>query len=290
LSVPGVYSQKDIAVEQIKETMSRGIQTGFKVIVPQANLDKVKKAWAKQIQKQVKQKPVEVEHEMRLDGALAPEISPDPINIYSLLTDVDSSIHLVAFFELDSGMFFDPETYPDALVGDKIVNAIQNYMRRFAVEQYIVAVEDELKMEEDNLKVLEKELDGLKKDKERMEKSTKEEEQNITMADDEIKILKGQKEQQLKAIENKRVAMATVTDKEAKKAGKAELKALEKARNKADKQLEKEEKQKIESKNQIQENEDGIEKNLQEQDELLLKIEGQEAVVEKVKVKLAGIK
>jgi hypothetical protein len=285
-----VSSQDDIFVTKVKETMSQGEQPGYLVIIPQARLEVVKKEWARIISKEVKSKPIEIEHEIHLNGAIAEEISPDPINIYSLLTDVDSSIHLVAFYEIDSGFFFDPETYPDNLVSNKIFNGIQNYMRRFAAEQYIVAVEDELEIEEDKLKELNKELSGMKKEKEKMEKAIKEEEQNIIKADEEINILLNQKEQQLEVIEEKRISASLLIDKEVKKEAKAEVKILEKERKKADRNIEKLEKAKVTSKNKIKENEQDIDENMKDQEALVAKIEAQELVIEQVELKLKGIK
>jgi hypothetical protein len=270
--------------------MSQGIQPGYQVIIPQAQLDDVKKAWAKLISTEVKSKPIEIEHEIHLNQAIASEISPDPINIYSLLTDVDSSIHLVAFYEIDSGYFFDSETYPDNLVSNKVFNGIQNYMRRFAVDQYVMAVEEELKLEENKLKELDRELTGLKKENEKMEKSIKEEEQNIIKADEEIKILLGQKEKQLEIIEEKRIANSLLTDKEAKKTARSEVKILEKERKKADRNIEKLEKDKVSSNNEIEENQKVIEENLEDQEVLVSRIEAQEAVIERVELKLKGIK
>jgi hypothetical protein len=284
------FSQQEIVVEQIKEKMSKGEQSGFMVVIPQANLDDVNKAWKKQLQQGVKSKAEEVGHEIHIHGALAPEIYPNPIDIYSLLTDVDSSIHLVSFFEIDSNLFFDPDSYPDRLVSDKIFNGIQNYLGRFAVDQYKLAVQNELKTEENMLRELDKQMDFLKKEQEKMEKSIKEEEQNITAADDEIKILNSQKEQYLKQIEEKRVSSAYITDKEVQKEAKKELKSLEKERDKIDNKLEKMEKSKVSSKNLIDDHEKAIEKNLEDQQELSQKIEHQELVISQVEQKLNGIK
>jgi hypothetical protein len=282
-------SQVSIKVEQVKETMSKGENVGFKVMIPQATTENVKRAWIKQLEADTKAEALESGYEITIAGAVAPEISPNPVNIYSMITDIDSTIQILAFFEIDSA-FFDPETYPDKLVKDKILNSITNYLRRFAVEQYKNAVEDELKMEEDKLKDLSKQLSDLENDQEKAEKSIKEEESNISSADDEIKALKAQSTQQGEQVTVKRLANLAITDKEAKKTAEKELKDLEKAKDKTDKDIEKLEKDKVTSKNNIEDHNKTIEESVEQQELLSGQIEEQEAVVVKVEAKLKGIK
>lgn len=282
-------SQITIQVEQVKATMSKGENTGFKTFIPQAKMEDVKKAWIKQLEAGTKAESIESGYEINITGAAAPEISPNPVNIYSILNQTDTVITLIAFLEIDS-VFFNPDTYPDPLVKDKIVSGITNYLRRFATAQYEVAVEDELKMEQDKLKDLEKQLDALKNDQEKAEKAIKGEESDISSADDEIRVLEAQSTQQSEQIQAKRLANLGISDKEARKVAEKELKDLEKEKDKTDKQIEKLEKEKVTSNNDIKDYNKAIDESVEEQGQVETQIEEQEAVVEKVEAKLKGIK
>jgi hypothetical protein len=283
------YTQEEITVRQVKETISQGEQTGFEVIIPQANLDEVKKSWIKKIQQGVKSKALESGNEISIAGALVKEISLEPLNIYSLVTLVDSSVRLVAFFEMDS-LFFDPEIYEDEKAGDKILGGIQAYLRTFAVDQYEFAVEEELKAEQAALKELNKQLQDIQKEEEKMESSIKDEENRISQAEEETRILKAEREKQTLVVEEKRIASATLIDKEAQKAAKDEIKAYEKERDKTDKEINKQEKAIENSKSKIKDYEKAIEEGAEQQELLTGQIEKQEEVVLQVEEKLKGIK
>jgi len=286
-SIPAT-SQVNIKVEQVNETMSKGENAGFKVAIPQATMEEVKKAWVKLLQKDVKAKATDTGLEISITGAKAGEVSTTPVNIYSILRRADSSILLTAFFEIDS-QFFDPATCPDPLVKEKTLIGIQNYLRHFAVEQYTHAVEEELNAEENKLADLNKQLNNLKNEEEKAEKSIKEEESSISSAEDEIRVLKAQSTQQSEQVQAKRLANLAITDKEAKKTAEKELKDLEKEKDKTDKQIEKLEKGKITSKNNIEDYEKEIKESQEQQETVSSQIEAQEAVVEEVEAKLKGI-
>ena len=278
------YTQEDIKVEQVNMAMSLGEGTGFQVIIPQAAQGNVKKAWIKKVQTGTKSKAMDEGGEISISGAIVSEISPNPMDLYAIVNLVDSVTSLTAFFVIDSA-FFDP-----AKASAPMVLSVKDYIRNFGVEEYKAAVEDELRMEEDKLKEMEKQLANLQKNEEKMEKSIKDEEETISKAEEEIKILEASKEHQLKVIEQKRVAASTVIDKEAKKEANKEIKALEKEREKSDKALSKENESIFNSENTIEESKKAIEEGKEQQLALEEQIELQEEVVEKVKVKLAGIK
>lgn len=283
------FAQKTIEVVTVQETISKGKQPGYAIEIPQASLEDVKKAWKSRIQKGTKSKPVEAGYELVITDAIEKEISPNSFNIYSLLLNKDSLIYLVAFFEIDSSRFFDPDVKSDDIVTQKVNLAIRNYMHSFGVEQYTDAVHQELKTEEKTLKDLNKELKSLKDEEEKNEKNIKSSEQKITTAEEEISMLKTQTLSQIEKIEAARLSLLGITDKEAKKTANKELNALEKGKKKLDGEKEKQEKHIVGYQSDIKESNSEIEKLTESQKEMAEKITAKEEKVNAVEEKLAGI-
>jgi len=283
------FAQKTIEVVTVKENMSKGNQPGFAVEIPQISLDDVRKAWVNRLQKGTKSKAVQVGYELVITGAIEQEISPNSFNIYSLLLNKDSLVYLIAFFEIDSSQFFDPDANKDDIVNRKIDLAIREYLHSFAVEQYKLAVQQELKAEEKTLKDLNRELKSLKDNEEKNEKNIKSCEQKITTAEEEIEMLNNQTLSQMKLIESARLSIVGITDKDAKKAANKELNSLEKGKKKLDGEKEKQQKHIVGFQSDIKDNNSEIEKLSEYQVEVEKKIKDQEERVIVVKDKLAGI-
>lgn len=283
-------AQKTIEVVTVEESISKGNQPGFAVEIPQASLDNVKKAWESRIQKGTKSKAVEVGYEVLITGAIEKEISPNSFNIYSLLLNKDSLVYLIAFFEIDSSQFFDPKINKNDIVNQKVDLAIRDYMHSFAVEQYTLAVQQELKAEEKILKELNRELKSLKDDEEKNEKNIKSCEQKITTAEEETEMLHNQTLSQMNLIESAHLSLIGITDKDAKKAANKELNSLEKGKKKLDGEKEKQQKHIVGYQSDIKDSNSKIEKLQESQQEVAEKISAQEGKVTTVKEKLSGIR
>jgi len=291
-SVIVIYAsgQQNIDVNLIYESMSGGDQPGYAVEIPQTSLEIVKKEWLKHIQEKTKSKPMELGHEIIIFDVVNKDFSPDPYNIYSLIMTKDTLVYLVAFFEIDSGHFFDPKVDKNALVSTKMDNSIRNYMRGFAVEQYREAVSEELDVEGKKIKDLNGQLKDLKDEQVKIEKNIKSNEQKITSAEEEISMLNTQSTSKIQEVESARLSISEITDPEAEKAAKKELKSLEKERKKIDDQKEKEQKALVGYKSEIKDYESEIDKLTEEQQEIKEKIEAQEDRIDDLEEKLHGIR
>lgn len=282
-------SQELIEVKNTQAQMSKGMQTCYTVVIPQADLKTVQQNWLKMLQEDNKVKVQEAGQELILAGVVKPEFTFDTINIYSFLIQKDSVISLFAFIEIDS-VFFAPKEDKTDLASDKIDNSIKNYLRSFAVDQYRLAVTNKLKEEqkileslEDDLKKLEKEEENLGKDNATRENDIEEKEREVTDTDKDIEIKRQE-------ILTHNASMLTVTGEVEKKAAKEKQKDLEKEKNQLEKDRSKAKDDISSYKSDIEKNNKAIEDGNKAQEEKIAEIEAQKLVVEQVQVKLDGIK
>jgi hypothetical protein len=257
--------------------------------IPESDLDKVTKNWIKLLQSETKEKVIVNEHEIMIEGAMVKEIVQKPINIYSYIYEVDSVVRVYSFFEIDS-TFFEYSDDESDIAGEKMYNGITNFMRKFAINQYIEAVDAEMELELDVLKSMQNDLNKLEKDHENFHKEIKENEQNIAEANDEIEMLKADNDRLLGSISSLRAEIAEISDDDMKKAAKKELKSLEGDKKKVSNKIEKEQKNIVEYELNIKSCQDQIEKNLELQEEKKMDITTQEELIKKVSAKLDDIK
>ena len=231
-------AQTKIKVDRVKETMSKGNQPGYKVIIPDAGLAAIKDAWIMAVSKDFKTRVNESENEMMFKLCNNPAFIPIPFEIYSSLTQVDSSVQLISYFKIDT-LFFDPVTYPDAMNRDQINKKIEDYIFNFATVHYKATIKGKIKTEDEKLKALEKSYSDLDAEKVNLEKSIEIEEKSIAAKDEQIKVLTPQMEAQSSLAEEKRQGLSAITEKTAKKVAEDELKDLDKDVRSKVKELEK---------------------------------------------------
>jgi chromosome segregation ATPase len=173
--------QDTLSVTQSPMLMSKGTNPGFTVIIPQANLKDVVNAWKKYI-KQGTTKPTitEVDGEYQVKGTTLVNISPEPINVYTQIKDMEKSLRLTAYFTEDDSTFISSELNPEK------ANAAEKYVKNFAQMIYRVAVENELEVETKKLSVLEEEKEDMIHANEKSEKTISENERKSDHAKTEI--------------------------------------------------------------------------------------------------------
>lgn len=231
-------AQTKIKVDRVKETMSKGNQPGYKVIIPDAGFAAIKDAWIMAVSKDFKTRVNESENEMMFKLCNDPNFIPIPFEVYSSLTQVDSSVQMISYFKIDT-LFFDPATYPDAMNRDLINKKIEDYIVNFATVQYKAIIKGKIKKEEEKLKALEKTYTDLDTEQTNLEKSIANEEKSIAAMDEQIKVLTPQMEAQSSLAEQKRQGLSSITEKAALKAAEDELKNLDKDVKAKVKELEK---------------------------------------------------
>ncbi len=283
-------AQESIEIIQQPVKMSQGEQPAYIVSIPQADYDQVLKDWKNIIRQNTKAKIEEDEHELFIEGTQISEINQNPINIYSALIKTDSTVKVVAVFEIDSTFFSYSEEQPD-LHTEKTHHHIKNFMRSFAVDHYISAVETELSDAEKLLKTKNKELKDLEKENETFQKEVKESEQNIKNSEDLISSYEKDSERKLSDINSKKEAIAGLADDpELSSQAKDQLKTLEKEKKNIGDKLEKEQKNIVKDQSNIEAINRYIEDNIEKQTAKKAEVESQEDIVDAIKAKLHGIK
>lgn len=284
-----VKAQENIEVSINPAQMSKGTQPCYSVTIPQAELKSVQQGWIKKLQENNKAKVKESGQELIFAGGLKAEIAPDSVNIYTLLVPTDSSVTLNLFIEIDS-VFFSPKEDKTDLASDKTDNNIRVYVRSFAVDQYRLAVENELENEQKTLKTMQNDLEKLQKDEKNLkndnvslESEIESTEREITEIDQNI-LLKNQEIFEHNASTGK---LALEAD---KKAALDKQKDLEKEKNQLEKSKAKAKEKVSDDKSEIKKNEKAITESEEQQALKQEEITKQNEVILKVQTKLNGIK
>lgn len=153
-------AQGQFTTNEVRQFMSKGEQNGIEIILngtkPEDAKDAVEK-WGKKMKAKVvrdKKNP-----EIFLDNAQIPTVSANALDIYAIITPIDNGSKLTIFTDL-GGAFVSSAAYGTQYAG------LEASLKKFAKDQAIVAVEDQLKSEEKVLKSLNGDLKDLQKDKE----------------------------------------------------------------------------------------------------------------------------
>ena len=283
------FAQERVIVRQVTHKMSKGEQPGYGVNVPQAEFETVKKNWKKFLENDTRADAIEEGYEIVLKDAVKETLSPDTVNIYSMLLVNKGYIQLYAFFEIDE-MFFKYSGDPGDIRSEKIHKRIETDLRNFAVKQYKLAVEDELKIEENKLKQLESELKDIQKDTESHMKDIAGAEEKIKKHEGEIILLEAEKEEYREQLEEKRLERTKIRDKEELKTMKSIVKSIEKSKKKVEKNIEKERKKIISEEADIASYEAAIRANNMLEEEKLNEIKQQQKAIDRIEDKLYNIK
>jgi uncharacterized protein len=283
------FSQENIEVKTTQAQMSKGMQTCYVVEIPQAELKTVQQNWIKKLQEGSKIKVKEINEELVMPGVVKMEFTKDTVNIFSILIQKDSSIFLNVFVEIDS-VFFAPKEDKADLANDKIDSSIKNYTRSFAVEQYKLAVTDELEGQQKVLESLEDDLKKLEKEEENLGKDNSTLENEIDKTEREISDIEKQIELKNKEILDHNVSMQNIGLEADKKAAEDKKKDLEKEKKQLEKERTKAKDEVSSDKSQIEKNKKAIEDSKEQQVAKQDEITKQNEVIAKVQTKLNGIK
>jgi hypothetical protein len=152
-------AQTTFVVNEIRQFMSKGEQNGFEVILngtkPEDAKDALEK-WAKKIKAKVessKKNP-----EIFIDNATVSTVSANTIDMYATVVAIDKGSKINIFVDL-GGAFVSSAAYGSQY------SAMEALLKKFAKDQAITAVEDQIKSEEKVLKTLNSDLKDLTKDK-----------------------------------------------------------------------------------------------------------------------------
>lgn len=153
-------AQSQFVVNEIRQTMSKGTQNGFEVPLTGTSVDDSKagfEKWVKNFKAKVTSSKKSTE--IFADNALFKTVSSNTVDIYATVVPDGNGSKVLIFVDL-GGAFISSAAYPQQYA------SMEAELRKFAQEQAVNLVEEQLKLEEKNLKTLESDLSKLQKDKE----------------------------------------------------------------------------------------------------------------------------
>ena len=206
ISCVWVNAQKPIITSEDSIKIGNSMLPAISVLIPEVKYDKVLKNWTKQLETGTKSKLMSERGEMTILGANIKSITPNAINIYSVLSDRDSALYLAASFELKKDMYIDRSS------GETELSKAKEFIFEFAKQEYIDLASEELKSEENKLKDLEKELGSLEKSQSGMEKSIRKNNRTIDNERDKSLDFNNQLTDLTQTIADERIQFTTMDD------------------------------------------------------------------------------
>lgn len=279
-------AQTPVLVEEVIKEMSKGMQNGYEVMVPEVTLRSVKSDFGKYLRKDSKGKLKEEDGEGHMTMAVNKNISPNPFTVYYRLLESESGVRINAFFaDNDSASFYSTAVNPDQS------SAIKKYLKDFAVKEYKEVVSDELESQKRKQKSFEGELESLIKSKQRSEKNISEAKRTIENNKKDI-VLNNQQDttKAAEVIRQKQVvASLRGTGGEEEKLANKNLKNLEGDKRKLEKEKESLEREIDKMNARIEDEQRNIENNIKLQADKNNEINNQKEKVKKTEDKLGNI-
>jgi len=279
-----INAQKPITLNEDSLKVGTNKYPGISVTIPEVEYEKTLKNWVKLQESGTKSKVVDDGGKMSIFGAFSKNISENPVNILSELTDRDSVLKLTAAIELKKDVYIERAT------GEAELSKAKQYLFDFAKEQYIDLVNEQLKLEENKLKDLQKELGGLEKDQSGMEKDIRSSNKLISSEKDELVVLNNELTTLSAAIIEHNAEYITMDPGEVKDEKAKYIKDLENQKKKTVKSIKKAENKISKAENTISHANRSIPKNDDTQERIRRLITDQEAVVQKFTDKLNRVK
>jgi len=284
ISCLSVNAQKTIQLSEDSISFGKKLLPGISVIIPEADYENTLKAWKRDLQSGTKSKLVTENGEMSIFGASLKKVSPNPVNVFSKLMNLDSMLKLSVSIELKNDL------YVDRSAGETELTEFKNLLREFSKQQYIEVAKGQLDDEEKKLKTLQRELSSLENEKENLQKSIQsnntriiEERQNITIQNSEVTNVTTELISQSKEV-------GSMEEGPVKKAKEDYLSGLEKRKKKALNSIESSENRINRANNEVGKAESAIPKNVQTQQQVTAAIDKQQVVVQNFLDKLNKIK
>jgi predicted HicB family RNase H-like nuclease len=152
-------AQTNFVVNEIRQYMSKGEQTGFEVYLPTTSPDDARDAFEKWMKKQkAKTTTSKKDPEMFVDNAMIPAVSTNALDMYVTSVPAEKGSKITVFVDL-GGAFISSAAYPQQYA------AFEAALKKFAKDQAIAAVEQQQKNEEKILNTLQGNLENMVKNK-----------------------------------------------------------------------------------------------------------------------------
>ena len=284
ISGMGIKAQKPILVSEDSLNFGKGRLPGLSVIIPEVNYEKTLKIWIRELESGTKSKIVTENSEMSVFGAKIKEISPNPVNVYSKLMNLDSALKLNVAFEVKK------DQYIERASGETDLIKAKNYLKEFARNQYIDLAKDQSDAEDKKLREIQRELSSLEKEKSRLQKSIQSENSSIVTEKDNIAVQNNELASVSAEIVEQNKQLSSTSDGPTKKAKTDYINGLEKRRKKVQNSIESSENRINRANNEIDKANAEIPRNDKMQEQVNDKIEKQQAVYQKFADKIKTIK
>jgi peptidoglycan hydrolase CwlO-like protein len=276
-------AQKPIIVSEDSITFGKGKLPGLSVVIPEVSYEKTLKAWMRELQSGTNSKLITENNEMSIFGAKLKDVSPNPVNVYSKLMNVDSALKLNVAIEVKKDTYIDRTSETD-------LSKTKLYVKEFAKNQYIDLVKDQVDSEDKKLRELEKELSSLEKEKTSLQKSIESDNTSLVTEKDNITIQNNELASVTADIVEQNNQLGSASDAQTKKAKKDYISSLEKRKKKVQSSLESSENRINKTNNEIDKANAEIPRNEKMQEQVSEKIEKQKAACQKFADKIKTIK
>ncbi len=280
----GLKAQKPVLVAEDSIKIGKGSLPGLSVIIPEVNYEKTLKIWIRDLESGTKSKIVTENNEMSIFGAKIKEFSPNPVNVYSKLTNLDSALKLNVAFEIKK------DQYIERASGETDLSKAKNYLKEFAKNQYIDLAKNQADAEDKKLRDLQRELSSLEKEKSHLQKSIQSENTSVVTEKDNIAIQKNELASVTTEIIEENKQLSSIEEGTTKKEKTDYINGLEKRRKKIQSSIESSENRINRANNEIDKANAEIPRNDKMQEQVNDKIEKQQAVYQKFEDKIKTIK
>jgi len=284
ISSIGIKAQKPVLVSEDSLKIGKGRLPGLSVIIPEVNYEKTLKIWIRELESGTKSKIVTENNEMSIFGAKIKEVSPNPVNVYSKMTNLDSALKLNVSFEVKK------DQYIERASGETDLIKAKNYLKEFAKNQYINLAKDQADVEDKKLRDLQRELSSLEKEKSRFQKSIQSENTSIVTEKDNIAIQNNELASVSAEIIEQNKQLGSMEEGTTKKEKTDYINGLEKRRKKVQSSIESSENRINKANNEIDKVNAEIPRNDKMQEQVNDKIEKQQAVYQNFEDKIKTIK
>jgi chromosome segregation ATPase len=280
----GIKAQKPILVSEDSITFGKSKLPGLSVIIPEVNYEKTLKTWTRDLQSGTKSKLVTENNELSIFGAKIKEVSPNPVNVYSKLMNLDSAIKINVAFEVKKDRYIERSTGETDLTNAKL------YLKEFARNQYIDLAKDQADAEDKKLRDLQKDLSSLEKEKTRFQKTIESDNTTIVTENDKITVQNNELASVTSEIIEQNKQLDLTSDDKTKNAKKDYINGLEKRKKKIQSMIETSQNNINKANNEIDKANAEIPRNDKTQEQANDKIEKQQAVCQTFADKIKNIK
>lgn len=280
----GAKAQRAILVSEDSIKFGKNLLPGLTLIIPEVNYDKALKAWVKDLQSRTRSKLVTENNEMYIFGARIKEVSENPLNVYSKMMNLDSTLKLNVAFEVKK------DQYIERTGGETEFTNAKNYLKEFGRNQYIDLAKDQADAEDKKLRELENNLSSLEREKSHLQKSIASEKATITTENENLTIQKNGLDSVSTEIVDQNSGLSSMEEGPVKKEKISYINGLEKRKKKALNSIASSENRINKVNAEIEKANSDIPNNEKMQEEVRAKIEKQQAVCQRYTDKIKTIK